>query len=34
MKEAIGRGFEINPTDKNWTRKNKLVTLPKQKGRS
>ena len=30
MKEAIGRGFEINPTDKNQIRKNKLVALPKQ----
>ena len=34
MKEAIRRGFEINLTDKNWTKKNKLVVLPKQKERS
>ena len=34
MKETIRRGFKINPTDKNRTKKNKLVALPKQKGRN
>ena len=31
MKEAIGRGFKINPTDKNQIRKNKLVAYLNKK---
>ena len=31
MKEAIRRSFEINPTDKNRIRKNKLVAYLNKK---